>query len=245
MSGFGLNGGARRAAALVACLTVAACQSSSDGPSQTSSGGAAATIVGSYSVEGVRIPLPDGEWKLVDTASGNATRSMERDRVILVSETAGAVDRVVVISHFYNRLQIGFMPSPVCDTPNAFHRIDRGNSRGRPQACWVVAPVSLGVSGDAPERNGLLRSYADRRDLYLPVTTLGARFHSADSKVSVDVDYLWASDLLLPHPDGDVWLPDDWATARVEADPAKTAVLDQIVTWAAEWEPRLMPALTN
>jgi len=245
MSGFGLDGVAYRAAALVVCLAAAACQSSSDDGAPTAAGGPAATVVGSYTVEGVRVPLPDGEWKVVDAESGNVTRSMERDQVILVSETAGAVDRVVVISHFYNRLQIGFMPSPVCDTPDAFHRIDRGNVRGRPQACWVVAPVSLGLSGNAPERNEILRSYADRRDLYLPVTTLGARFHSADSKVSVDVDYLWASDLLLPHPDGDVWLPGDWAAARVGTDPAKTAVMDQIVTWAAEWEPRLMPVLTN
>lgn len=195
------------------------------------------------SFESVRVPLPPGQWEVVDsiTIPNPGFANFPIRQQILVSRSGKVIDRAVRIwVQRKKQLSDYFTPSGFCADDGYFHAEVADNS-GDALDCWHVRPMSLGQQGEVEPGNALLAKYAKDKGLFLPVVMLGARFvRKPNNDLRYYVEYLWTPDLLLPaNTKAKLWTPADWTVDTVKADPAKAAVIQSIIDWATDWYGRI------
>jgi hypothetical protein len=201
------------------------------------------SVDGHASFDAVRVPLPPGSWEEVDSLAIPNPRFPDFPirQQILVSRSGKVIDRVVRI-WVQRKKQIAnyFTASSLCEDEGYFHAVVEENS-GDTLDCWHIRPMSLGQKGEVEPGNALLAKYGKESGLFVPVVMLGARFvRKPSNDLRYYVEYLWTPDLLLPaNTAAKVWVPTDWTLETVQADPAKAAVIQPIIDWAADWHRRL------
>jgi hypothetical protein len=217
------------ALAIVALLGLAPSAATAKGP----------PIEGHVSFESVRVPLPPGRWEEVDSITIPNPRfpDFPMRQQILVSRSGKVIDRVVRIwVQRKKQLANYFTPYGACEDEGYFHSVVNDNN-GDALDCWHVRPMSLGLKGGAEPGNERLAKYGKENGLFVPVVMLGARFvKKPRNELRYYVEYLWTPDLLLPaNTPAKVWTPADWTIETVKTDPAKQAVIQPIIDWAADW----------
>jgi len=187
------------------------------------------------------VPLPPGTWRTAYSGKQEIVRGTA-ERMVLVSESRGVVDRVVLVYRVHLGLRYEFQPRESCRDPSYYHQVIN-ESGGGAGDCWHVRAVNLGLAGEPHWVNLVLAFDAERQDLFLPAVMPGVRFIRYAEGEMLQVDYLWNPDLLLPAPAGAkgarVWEPDDWTNKAVAADPAKQAVMRTLQRWGEDWQARL------
>ena len=191
------------------------------------------------SFQSVSVPLPPGQWEVVDTVTIPNTRfpNFPITQEILISRSGKVVDRVVRIwVQRKKRLEDWFDPYHPCDADGYFHSEVEANT-GNELDCWHVRALSLGLADDPEPGNKLLAEFGRRNGLFVPVVMLGARFvRYHDASTRYYVEYLWTPDLLIPaNTTAKVWTPADWTGDAVKQDAGKQAVVTAIVDLAKEW----------
>lgn len=208
---------------------------------------------GSVTVEEVSFPLPDGDWNRIWThripgTSPSAPQTFE----ILVSVQDNVIDRAAVMWVQYKtrvpdrwRRYQGCLEAGDEGVLHSVVRVNTGSdqpSTGTEIDCWHVRAFSLGRQGSPHPVIEALQAFADREGFYLPVTMLSVRFAQRPRTDRRSyADYLWNADLLLPKPDGGIWLPEEWYADRVAESPAMQLVVRRLAEWGAAWRGRLLP----
>lgn len=197
---------------------------------------------GSIEYQNVSVPLPPGQWTVVNTVntSDQGSPNFPMGQAILASNTAGAIDRVVKVwVQRKKQATRSFDPYAPCSSNGYFHAEVAANS-GSALDCWHVRALSLGLKGRSEPANEALFEYGADNKLFVPVVMIGARFaRKDDSDRRYYVEYLWTPDLLLPADTAaKVWVPDDWSKDAVSKDPRKLALIDAVTEWAKEWRAR-------
>lgn len=204
---------------------------------------AAATTAENFeSFKSVRVPLPPGQWEVVDSIAIPNTRypNFPIYQEILVSRAGNTIDRVVRIwVQIKKRPEDWFTPYRPCEDDGYFDAVVNANSGNRLD-CWHVRALSLGLVGDSEPGNALIAKYGKEHGLFVPVVMLGVRFaRLLNSSQRYTVEYLWTPDLLLPATTpAKVWTPADWTTKAMK-EPAKRAVIDSLDGWAYDWYGRI------
>lgn len=181
-------------------------------------------------------PLPPGNWQTIHSGRQEMPRGWS-DRAILVSREGDVIDRVVLVYRIHLGKRWEFTPRDACHNVEYFAQ--HGHAAADRGACRHVRAVNLGTAGQPHWVNIALSSHAEAQDVYLPATMVGVRYIHYQEGELLQVDYLWNADLLLPPPDGRVWLPGDWSNAAVAGDASKQAVMRTLQRWAEEWQPRI------
>ena len=240
-------------ATLGSILALAGCAA---GPSSdTLAPAASAPVSDSILVEELAFPLPPGQWREVYThdipgASPAAPQSFK----VYASVTNGAIDRATVVwvqrKYSFPDKWRKFQGCLETSNPNVHHAVIRQNtgsandpSTGTQVDCWHVRNFSLGRSGGAHPIVEALHLFAQREQLFLPATMVGARF--AQKRLTDRrsyVEYLWTPDVLVPKAGSGVWLSSDWTSDAVRGDPGRSLVIRRLVRWAEEWRPAILNA---
>ncbi|GAB2174853.1 hypothetical protein [Dongia sp. agr-C8] len=202
----------------------------------------ATTVEDFESFKSVRVPLPPGQWEVIDSIVIPNPRypNFPMYQEILVSRAGKTIDRVVRIwVQIKKRQEDWFTPFRLCEDDGYFDSVVKENSGSRLD-CWHLRPLSLGLAGDVEPGNAAIAKYGKQHGLFVPVVMLGARFaRLLNSNQRYSVEYLWTPDLLLPaNTPAKVWTPADWTTKAME-EPAKRAVIDALDGWAYDWYERI------
>lgn len=198
-----------------------------------------ATVSGVMEMKpGITVPLPPGNWTVIkeqEWPSDGATNW----RRILLSVNQEVIDRATFI---YSReiYKWKYFTTPKkCKNSFYYYQEEPENKHGK-GACWHVRVVNLGTAGNPHAINKYLSRIAKEKSVYLPITMIGVRFVRHEWQRFLQVDYLWNADLLLPHPGGGVWRPQEWDNESVKNDPAKKVIMETIKAWSAAQHARIL-----
>lgn len=234
-------GRVRRAGALLATLGLMAgvgCQQLGSAGSSAELASADARVVSWEEVDGVSIPLPEGQWQLAASVSevGNFP-NFPQEHTALVSVTDHVVDRMVTVwVQRRLRAQDWFSPFDYCTDPSyPYSKVDV-NQRNL-HRCWHVRAVNLATAGAPSSIIRELDQYARQHALFLPVVMIGVRFIEGRGRERHYVEYLWNADALFPKAGEDLWLPIDWTRQAVDSDPRRKAVMHALAEWGERWRP--------
>ena len=222
--------------ALLVVSLLAACESPRSTPSAASGPQQPTTTIGD-----IKVPLPPGEWREAFSGSKDLSRGTSF-RKILVGVNGDVIDRLILIYLVEIGRRDYFKPRVNCSHEDYFFETTTVSDKAK-EDCWHVRNVSMGLKGDPHWINKALDLYAKKMDLYAPAVWVGPRFVRHKDSELLQVDYLWNPDLLLPHPEGQVWAVEDWANPAIAGDPRKKRVMDETRRWGGEWHPRMQRAL--
>lgn len=247
MSGFFTS--FRWAAAFCGTITLAACAPSpglQTGAPQQSSDASSSVFVApaegpagykSFEVGGVQVPLPEGSWTLVGSQDLTINDRYPATGYVLVSETNGAIDRVVTL--WRQRTFSGrFGDFKNCSAKSNLTS-DVVSQAAQKTDCVFVRAVAWPDKGKIGR---LLRSYAKSKGLYAPLVTVGPRVAlSLASRDRIAIDYGFNTDLIAPPPNAEFWRPSDWTPAAATSPPKK-AVVDALRGFGAKLRPAVASA---
>lgn len=242
---------------ILGLLAATGCQTTSDSGAPAATSGAQPAAApqafrGSYTSHDRVFALPPGEWRLVKTRTDttNSDHAAPETFSVLVSVTGQVIDRVAVVyvqrKYRYQDRWSQYKGCLTTENPRVYSAEVRENTGDRYNFtsntrvdCWHVRSFSMGLKGDAHWTVEALNAYAKANGLYLAPTMVGARFAQKPLYDRRDyVEFLWNADLLLGAPDGKPWPPEAFLRETVKSDPAKTAVMEGVKAWAADWRAR-------
>ena len=191
-----------------------------------------------FEVNGVKIPLPEGEWRRLGEADLTTARNYPASAVVVASETGGAIDRVVVV---WRQRVLGGRRFGAFKNCGASSNLTSDTRSSAPAStdCVFVRTANWPSSG---RLGPMLRKHANARGIFAPVVTVGPRVAlSLSARERIAVDYAFNPDLLAPHPDGEVWLPGDWTPSAARGG-ARDAVVEALRDFGLAIRPQVAAA---
>lgn len=191
----------------------------------------------SFEVGGVQVPLPEGSWTLIGSKDLTINDRYPATGYVLVSETNGAIDRVVTL--WRQRTFSGrFGDFKNCSAKSNLTS-DVVSQSAQKTDCVFVRAVAWPDKGKIGR---LLRSYAKSKGLYAPLVTVGPRVAlSLAGRDRIAIDYGYNMDLIAPPPNAEFWRPGDW-TPSAATSPSKKAVVDALREFGAKMRPAVASA---
>ena len=195
------------------------------------------TRIASFSIGGVSVPLPEGEWTLIGSKDLTKNANYPANGYVLVSESNGAIDRIVTLWRM-RTFSGRFGDFKNCsDKSNLVS--DVVSQKARSTDCVYVRAVPWADKG---RMGRLLRDYANSKGLYAPVVTVGPRVAlSLTGQDRIAIDYGFNVDMIAPHPAGDLWRPRDWTPQTVTSG-ARRATVEAMRSFGATMRPEVARA---
>ncbi len=199
-----------------------------DAPAQGANGYA------SFEIGDVQVPLPEGKWTYLGSKVLTKGRNYPTTAHILVSETEGAVDRIVTL---WRQRTFGgrFGDFNNCSAKSNLASDVASQAAGSTD-CVYVRSVPWSSNG----RIGpLVRNYARSKGIYAPLVTIGPRVAlSLSGTERIAIDYAYAADLIAPPPTGSFWRPADW-TPTTATDASRRAAIEAMREFGAVMRPQV------
>lgn len=186
------------------------------------------------SYQGVKVPLPRGQWQEIGEVFDNSYAGFPQKQVVYASYNQNVIDRLVTVWWQDRTPPDWFTPFAYCEHRTYPYSAVFQNYKNN-HACWHVRPVNLGLAGNTPTLNAKIAEFARRNNLFLPVTMIGVRFVETSGTTRHYIEYLWNMDLILPREDDQIWRPSDWNKNAIATDPRREAAVRAFVNWGQRW----------
>ncbi|QIE57578.1 hypothetical protein G5B40_20275 [Pikeienuella piscinae] len=163
---------------------------------------------GTIEIEGFQVPLQEGDWVEIGTIDQTTDPNFPAKSHVLVSESGGVIDRIVIISRqsALGSKQFGEFASCLDSSNLASEVISYASATAD---CTYVRAVPWLGGGDFGK---MLSDYGGERNAYVPLVTVGPRIAlNLAPNERIAKDYCFNPDLIAPNPNGDAWRPEDWA----------------------------------
>jgi len=193
---------------------------------------------------GMSIPLPDGEWS-VYYAVENEDAKFQTSKLGLVLISGTAIKQFVYLRVLRSKTGGGFRAYGQCTQPYFFYGETAVNQTSGAQDCWNVAVETLAPDKPSDRQKALLE-FAKSHNLFLPLATIGPRFHKASADVLLQASFGWTPDLIIKAPsDTKVWKFQDWTAEAVAKDLRKKVIMNKMKRWGEEWRPHIEDAFAS
>lgn len=202
------------------------------------------TVTGSVQLGGVDLPLPAGEWTAYYMVQDEAGK-FPLYKLGLVLIEGKAVKQAAYFRVSHSKTGAGFKPFDQCTLPHYFYSETVLNQIAGPQDCWHVHAETLAPDIES-DRQKAITAFARSRGLFLPLVTIGPRYHRANQRLLVQASYGWTPDLIIKAPkDIKAWRFQDWTADEVAKEPRKKVVMSKFKRWGEEWRPEMDTAFTG
>lgn len=196
------------------------------------------TVSDTVALGGMTLPLPPGEWTAY-YAVEDADDKFLTSKLGLALISGKAVKQTAYFRVTRSKLRAGFKAYALCTQPHYFHSETVLNRMGDAQDCWHVHAETL-APDDQSDRQKAVLDFAKSRDLFLPLTVIGVRFHKANPEVLLQASYSWTPDLIIKAPkEINAWRFQDWTAEAVASDPRKKVIMNKFKRWGEEWRPQI------
>lgn len=202
------------------------------------------TVSGAVDLGDMTLPLPEGEWTAYYIVEDDDDK-FQTSKLGLVMISGKAVKQTAYFRVSRSKTGAGFKPYEQCSQPYYFHSETVLNQIGGKQDCWHVQVETL-APDDQSDRQKAVLEFAKSRNLFLPLATIGPRFHRANQDVLLQASYGWTPDLIIKAPkDIKVWGFKDWTAEAVAREPRKKVIMTKFKRWGEEWRPQIDTAFSN
>lgn len=202
------------------------------------------TVKDSVTVGGMAIPLPDGEWTVYYAVEDDDPKFLN-SKVGLVLLSGKAVKQTAYFRVSQSKTGAGFKPYAQCSQPYYFFSETVQNQASGAQDCWHILVETLAPDEESDRQKAIL-AFAKSREVFLPLTIIGPRFHYAGSQALLQVSYGWTPDLIVKAPkDIKVWRFQDWTAEAVAKEPRKKVIMTKFKRWGTEWRPEIESAFSG
>jgi len=194
-------------------------------------------LVGSFQVDRVIIPLPEGTWIVAGNHIWRNNLNTPSLYILLVQMDEGMVRGAIRgrVSEEYN--SNGYVASKDCERRDMHFVQKFANYIAKEQDCYWLDHWQIPL--DKPNKSDLqARKYVESQGARFPAVMLAAGYRFADRGRIMEFNYLFNPELAgFPPAMQTTWAKSDWHRDSIETDLDRTMYVQTLIDWAAEAYP--------
>jgi len=190
--------------------------------------------------EGISIPLPDGDWKLIDYNVRIYNKGTSFGEGYLIQEKDNIATGLVEFEISLDTIGQGYALSEACGNLAFIHRVSKANYNGREQDCWWIDNEGTKRMSGIADQNNRAWNYIATNNIKMPVEMVSVNYRRASRTRLMHVFYSFNPEItgISPSKYFDSY-HSEWSTENLHRDSKKNKFINKLKIWGAEFDPRV------
>lgn len=190
--------------------------------------------------KGESIPLPNGDWKLIDYKVKIYNNGTSFGLGYLIQEVDGVATGVVEFDISLDTIAGGYALSEACGNPSFVHRVTKANYEGREQDCWWIDNEGTKRISGFPDIKEQAWKYIVSNKVKMPTEMIFVKYRRATKTRLFAVHYGFnpESEGISPAKHFDSY-HSEWSKKNLHRDSAKYDYVQKLKLWGATFDPKV------
>jgi len=199
---------------------------------------------GEFEIGRHRVPLPEGEWHFV---AYQVYRNREGDpfadvQLLQVDEAQQVLSRGILISANLDRVaEMRSSKAGFCDSAAVYHKSVIRNEQGDDQDCWVLSYFRSTIGPRTDKVSAQTLAYLHAKRIRYPHFAVYTAYRLVSDSDSLTVQYYFNPEYhaRISEAPRVGWKDSPWHMDVYQADPMKSAYIEQMKQWSGDWYERV------